>query len=112
MKNLNLYFKTDGSGLWSNSAKKVLATTMIISYVNDEKNFGELQVYFDTGDWNVDQDGLIYTDKNWIEEFKTALELLGYDSSDISYSEQGMQGRNYVSLDIGKNFIDSLTNKD
>jgi hypothetical protein len=29
----------------------------------------------------------------------------------LCYSEQGMQGRNYVSLDVGKEFLDSWSNK-
>jgi hypothetical protein len=31
--------------------------------------------------------------------------------SDVSYSEQGMQGDDYVSCDIGKPFLDSWTAK-
>jgi hypothetical protein len=30
---------------------------------------------------------------------------------DICYSEQGMQGDNYVSLDVGKDFLDSWAAK-
>jgi hypothetical protein len=33
---------------------------------------------------------------------------IGLDSSDVNYSEQGMQGDNYVSLDAGPNFIESF----
>ena len=107
MKNLNLNIRTDGSGYWSDSAKRVLATCMDLAYVNEEKDFGELRVYFDTGDWNVEEDGLIYTDNQWLSEFKSLLDALVYDSSDVSYSEQGMQGDNYVSLDVGEKFIKS-----
>jgi hypothetical protein len=30
---------------------------------------------------------------------------------DLCYSEQGMQGDNYVSLDVGKEFLDSWARK-
>jgi len=30
---------------------------------------------------------------------------------DLCYSEQGMQGDNYVSLDVGKDFLDSWAAK-
>jgi hypothetical protein len=30
---------------------------------------------------------------------------------DLCYSEQGMQGDNYVSLDVGKDFLDSWRTK-
>ena len=35
------------------------------------------------------------------------LETQGLDATDVSYSEQGMQGDNYVSLDVGDQFIAS-----
>lgn len=107
MKNLNLNFRTDGSGYWSDVSKLVLATCMELAYVNDDKDFGELRVYFNTGDWNVNEDGLIYTDNQWLDQFKNELYRLGYNDSDVSYSEQGMQGDNFVSLDVGEKFIAS-----
>lgn len=107
MKNLNLNFRTDGSGYWSKASKLVLATCMELAYVNEDKDFGELRVYFNTGDWNVNEDGLIYTDNQWLDQFKNALYRLGYNDSDVYYSEQGMQGDNFVSLDVGEKFISS-----
>jgi hypothetical protein len=99
---------TDGSGYWSGEAKAVQCERISIAYCNEEMDFGELRVYFNTDTWNVDSDGLIYTDKQFIEELKEALEYSALDASDVSYSEQGMQGDDYVSLDVGKNFIDSM----
>jgi hypothetical protein len=40
---------------------------------------------------------------------------LGFTSAeaeDVGYSEQGMQGRDYVSLDVGEEFIAGLTRLD
>ncbi|CAB4241521.1 hypothetical protein UFOVP71_59 [uncultured Caudovirales phage] len=99
---------TDGSGYWSNVAKSVKCTGIDIGYVNDEKDFAELRVYFDTASWDVSEDGLIYTDRQFITELKEALVEASIDSTGVSYSEQGMQGDDYVSLDVGKEFIDSL----
>jgi len=99
---------TDGMGYWSGTAKAVKCERIAIAYCNEEMDFGELRVYFDTDTWNVDEDGLIYTDKQFLVELKEALEYSALDASDVSYSEQGMQGDNYVSLDVGKNFIDSM----
>jgi hypothetical protein len=99
---------TDGSGYWSPVSKSVKCTGIDMGYVNDEKDFGELRVYFDTASWDVTEDGLIYTDKQFLIELKEALVESCIDSSDVSYSEQGMQGSDYVSLDVGKIFIDSL----
>jgi hypothetical protein len=36
------------------------------------------------------------------------LDNLGFDASDVSYSEQGMQGDTYVSLDVGECFINTF----
>lgn len=110
MRNLQVYISTDGSGYWSDIIKEVFVTKMGITYLNDENDFGELRVYFDTNSWNVNQDGLIYTDKLFLETLKAYMLDMGYDGSDVSYSEQGMQGDNYVSLDVGPKFIGSFMN--
>jgi hypothetical protein len=97
-------FNTDGSGYWSNVAKSVEIVNMSLSYVNDEKDFGELCVYFNTDTWDVDADGLIYTDKAFLEDLKAFLREQGL-SDVVDYSEQGMQGDDYVSLDVEDDFI-------
>ena len=98
---------TSGDGLWSNVAKSVKVTGLELDYVNEEGDFGELRVYFDTQSWNVNEDGLVYTDVNFLEELKNFLaeQNLG---TDVYYSEQGMQGDNYVSLDCEIKFINSF----
>lgn len=98
-------FSTVGDGYWSNVAKPVLITDMRVAYVNDEKDFGELRVYFDTKYWDVNEDGLIYTDRNFLAELREFLNKKRLKGSDVDYSEQGMQGNNYVSLDVGKKFL-------
>lgn len=100
--------ETDGSGYWSDVSKEVKCKGFDIGYINNEKDFAELRVYFDTESWDVNKDGLIYTDRQFMLGLKEALTVASLDDSDVSYSEQGMQGDDYVSLDVGPNFINSL----
>lgn len=99
---------TSGDGLWSNTSTPVAITAFEVAYVNNEGDFGELRVYFDKTTWDINERGLIYTDGLFIEELKSALEQQGFDPSGISYSEQGMQGTDYVSLDVDSNFLDTF----
>ena len=104
----NTILNTDGLGYWSKVSRKVRITELSVPYTNDENDFGELRVYFDTADWYVPEDGLIYTDNLFLDTLKSYMLDMGYDASDVSYSEQGMQGDNYVSLDVGPKFINSF----
>ncbi len=102
---------TNGRGYWSNQARAVAVKGWRIGYIDEEATFGELCVYFDTDTWDVDKHGLIYTDEQFIDELRGNLMLAGFsraDVNDIGYSEQGMQGNNYVSLDVGKQFISAV----
>ena len=99
-------FNTNGLGYWSRAVKAVGIVDMQVAYINDERDFGELRVYFNTQDWDVNTDGLIYTDKQWRNELQAFLDAHGLPGKDVCYSEQGMQGDNYVSLDIlGAKFL-------
>ncbi len=103
-------FNTDGRGYWSNVAKAVEVVDMKLGYVNDEADFGELRVYFNTDTWDISRDGLIYTDSQFYKDLQRFIKEQGL-VVDLCYSEQGMQGRNYVSLDVGKDFLDSWNAK-
>lgn len=98
-------FSTNGKGYWSRAQKTVQITDMRVPYVNDEKDFGELRVYFNTKDWDVNVDGLIYTDRQFMLELREFLNAQGLQGADVDYSEQGMQGDNYVSCDVGEKFL-------
>ena len=100
----NVIFNTAGDGYWSNVAKAVRIVDMRMGYVSDDNDFGELCVYFNTQDWDVNNDGLIYTDKQFLDELKAFLKQHGL-TTDVEYSEQGMQGDNYVSFDVYDDFI-------
>ncbi len=103
-------FNTSGTGYWSTVAKPVEIVDMQVAYVSDDRDFGELRVYFNTNTWNVDVDGLIYTDRQFKQDLQNFIKAQGL-VVDLCYSEQGMQGRNYVSLDIGADFLRSWERK-
>ena len=108
MYKINATLNTNGKGYWSRTAKAVEITGLQLAYINDELDFGELRVYFNTKTWFVNADGLIYTDKQFMTELKELLTAKGFDARDVSYSEQGMQGDAYVSCDVGECFINTF----
>lgn len=99
---------TDGSGYWSKHSTKVPINGLDLSYTNAKETFGELRVYFDTESWFVDDHGLIYTDGLFLKELRELLQSINLNPEDVCYSEQGMQGQDYVSLDVGSKFIKSF----
>jgi hypothetical protein len=107
MIKVNATLHTNGTGYWSRTAKAVEVTGLQLSYINDELDFGELRVRFTAASWDVNKLGLIYTDKLFMTELVQLLTSMGFDSSDVSYSEQGMQGDTYVSCDVGELFINT-----
>jgi hypothetical protein len=108
MYKISATLRTNGNGYWSNKAKTVDITGLQLAYTNDELDFGELRVFFNTASWDTYTDGLIYTDKQFMRELKELLTAKGFDASDVSYSEQGMQGDTYVSCDVGECFINTF----
>lgn len=108
-RKVNFVTVTDGRGYWSKAVKTVPINRVALAYVDDQGTFGELRAYFDPKEWDVDNDGLIYSDMGWKHSFLTCMEKqFGFSPDailDLSYSEQGMQGENYVSMDVGEQFI-------
>lgn len=116
----NIQASTNGRGHWTDEERSVTITELRIGYKStdyfpEEEFAGELRALFDPcgftpGSWHVGAYGLIYTDKQWLREFKQGLRVLGFSRravQDISYSEQGMQSGNYVSMDVGPVFYAS-----
>ncbi len=108
---------TDGKGFWTEEVMDVLISELKIGYSSleyypEEPFNGELRAYFEptgqtAGGWHVPAYGLIYTDKKWLREFKRGLRNVGFSdraARDVEFSEQGMQGKDYVSMDIGPHF--------
>ncbi len=111
-------FHTDGKrGLWSDVAKAITITDIqlgkgtIWEGETIDQAFGELRVYFDTETWDTRKDGLIYTDRLFIKELQEFLNAHGLAGKDVCYSEQGMQGDDYVSLDAGTKFYKAWMQK-
>jgi len=109
-------FNTSGDGYWSRVFNaQVRITDMVLGKATlfegdtDKDMFGELRVYFDKH-WDTRKDGLIYTDGLFLEQLKAKLTECGFNATDVGYSEQGMQGNNYVSLDVGDKFLKSWLN--
>ena len=102
---------TNGNGLWTDVERAVRIVDMVLDkgteYEDDKTIFGEFRVYFDTDTWNTYEDGLIYTDKGFLRELREFLNAHGLPGDDVSYSEQGMQGDDYVSLDAGTAFYNA-----
>lgn len=77
-------------------------------YKDQSCELGELRAYFDPTAWNTKKYGLIYTDPLWIREFMQQLKKLGFSEAaraEVCYSEKGMQGDDYVSMDVGEAFV-------
>jgi hypothetical protein len=106
---------TNGRGYWSRKATAVDVVKLDLQYINNERDFGELCVYFNTATWDVNTDGLIYTDKQFMQELRAYLQTIGFseaEANDVNYSEQGMQTEEYVSCDVGAKFIAGLERLD
>ncbi len=102
---------TNGNGYWSSTAKAVTVEALDLQYITNDKDFGELCIHFNTNDWDTKTDGLIYTDKLFMQELRAYLQTVGFteaEANDVNYSEQGMQSDNYVSCDVGAVFIAGL----
>lgn len=108
---------TNGNGLWSDVERAVVVTNMELGVGTiwegdtDADAFGEFRVYFDTETWDTAKDGLIYTDKGFLRELREFLTAHGLPGEDVCYSEQGMQGDDYVSLDAGGAFYKAWIEK-
>lgn len=107
---MEMILQTNGSGLWSDEAKNVKIKDIQLDWV--EHCIPELLVVFDKETWNVKEHGLIYTDKLFEEQLQKFLKDCGFLHADeVSYSEQGMQGGNYVSLDTSDEFAEEYNQK-
>lgn len=113
----NLKFKINqkipvgGNGLWSSEIKDVLITRLQQKYVS-ESGHGYFDAYFTKKSWNPYKCGLIYTDRTFIQELRKTLVVLGFSEKvvkHLTYTEQGMQGDNYVSLEANAAFCKEFT---
>jgi hypothetical protein len=109
---LDEVYTTAGDGYWSDVSKDVRVTDMgmFVNTTDEEYGHGDFYVLYDEGTWNIDNDGLIYTDSAFkanVRDFmRDVLLRMDVDDevanklvADISYSEQGMQDYGRVSFD-------------
>lgn len=104
-------YTTAGDGYWSDASKDVRVIGMGIYICTDEdEGAGDFCVLYDENTWDMDTDGLIYTDSAFLacvqDKMRDVLLQMGVDDAtanalvaDISYSEQGMQDYGRVSCD-------------
>lgn len=103
--------KTDGTGFYSSLEKFVTCIGLDLKFVSETEIY--LEVYFDSETWNVEEDGLIYSDKNWLVECRNNLISLGFDSGivkDVQYAPFRYQTEESVLLQVTPAFGD-LFNK-
>lgn len=93
----DILIRTSGTGLWSTRETKVR-----IVKLEFDNEFDKLDAYFSPESWNTAKDGLIYSDPRFLVDLASYLFTYfpGTDWSRLEYTEQGMQGREYVSLEL------------
>ena len=113
-RKINITCNTNGKGLWSRHQRKINHKKMEIKTFCDDFSFYELKVFFNKKDWDTDNHGIVYTDPLWIKEFRQGLVNLGFSKASVKecdYSESGMQGDNYISLDASLKFAKEFFSK-
>jgi hypothetical protein len=97
---------TNGRGFHSRVAKAVRVTRLVMFIELGTEYISDLRVDFDPHDWDVQEDGLIYTDPLWLHELQqllhTQLGIPAEIAHAVGYSEQGMQGEDWVSCDANE----------
>lgn len=105
---------TDGNGYWTDKKKPVSIVRVVWETEDPDVEDGLpgetfVCAYFDPQTWNTHLDGLLYTDKRFLSELREGLlreaDVGGLPGDlrwrDIDYTEQGMQGDDYVHLILG-----------
>lgn len=113
-----------GDGLWSETHRwsvqglriKLLPEDIFwfdeVDEIGNPILVGNINAYFDPRDWNVKELGLIYTDSEFEKDVRQILKTAGFRYyRDLAYSEQGMQGSDYVNFDVGRKLATELDTK-
>ena len=106
---LNAWVCTDGHGHWSHQERFVKVYRLEVVTYEDHRGVDviyEVRAHFTRATWDTRKHGLIYTDRSFLTGLKKHLRSLGLVCG-LNYTEQGMQGDAYVSLDPSKAFIRS-----
>ena len=94
--------QTGGDGLWSTRSTIVEVTNITIKWEGSSQV--EINASFDPNTWDVERDGLIYTDNMFLEGIRRKISDLCGNNTIIDYTEQGMQGEDYVSLECNDRY--------
>ena len=98
--NINNTIHTSGEGNWSSEEK---AVRIVEVKVTESDSHFEIKVIFDTNTWNNSESGLIYSDPLALTELKTIIaDHVDFDLTKLDYTEQGMQGFDWISLELSK----------
>lgn len=102
---INIEANTNGDGLWTNFVGPTKIVEIVLDSVLtiDSRRFGHLHAILEG--WDYDKNNIVYTDPLWISEFNAAIVSLG--GTEVSYSESGMQGKDFVDFDIDEEFLNS-----
>lgn len=91
------------TGLWYERKDTPVVLTGKIGFQKgyDPAWGGSLKFHINKDEWNVETEGLIYTDDRFEQDIKNALKNNGFENCyDLTYSEAGMQCDEYVDFDI------------
>ena len=97
-----LHAQTSGTGLWSRTKRDIQIKRIdVTAGMTADEQF--VRVYWYEGSWDVDKDGLIYTDNGFQKSLKEALfhAVPSVDWRKLSFTEQGMQGKDHVHMILG-----------
>lgn len=89
-------FGEDSHGYWGKSDFEAEFTITKVEVDYDiEKNYGSVDIYLTN--YNAGIYGLIYTDEKFEKDIDELMKNSGFG---LNYSEQGMQGHNFVNMDL------------
>ena len=92
------------TGLWYERKDQPTVLTGKIGFqksIDPECFGGSLKFHLNKDEWNVETEGLVYTDDRFEQDVKNVLKDNGFENCyDLTYSEAGMQCNDYVDFDI------------
>ena len=95
----NVIIHTDGNGEWSTTRAAI--QIIAVEITDTEDGHFIVNVAFNKDHWDVSSDGLIYTDARALTELKDVLaDYVDHDLNNLEYTEAGMQGKDFISLEI------------
>lgn len=103
-------FGPNGKGLYGKNPKEIAykVDKVVCNYYANDDKFASIDVYLadyeargrDRDGNKLEEGGLIYTDKVFIASLNKALKAAKVNYKYAGYSEYGMQGRDFVNLDV------------